>query len=80
MRALVLERVYEWSGMDNLHSSIYFEEIGVCDYHEVILLKGVDLDEQLACTVDDLKSLLREPLFLDVSLCNLNLLVYHFLL
>ena len=79
MRALMLESVYEWSGMDYLHSSIDFKEVGVCHYHEVVLLKRVDLDQQLACTVDDLERLLRELPSVDNSFSYLSLLVDHFI-
>lgn len=58
MWALMLGSVYEWSGMDDLHSSIYFKEVGVRYYHEVVLLKCVDFDQQLTCAVDDFKRLL----------------------
>lgn len=65
--------------MDDLHSSVYFKEVGVCDYHEVVLLKCVDLDQQLTCTVDDLKCLLRIPPFFAVSFNHLSLLIDHFI-
>ena len=76
----MLAGVYEWSGVDYLHSSIDFEEVGVCNYHEVILLKCVDLDQQLARTVDYLKSFLLILLILEITIHRLRCLIDLYLL